>query len=604
VLRVAAYPKDRAAYGQMLRSPFAGLSVAGLAICLGIPAAPFDDAPLDLLSESDRAKYCHGQRVYKKIIDKARGESICSLLHELWYGDGYRYETEWNPKTVSYRELYDYLFHLAAIADEKNQTLAAFTDYIHKLSKSGERLSDLEIPLERPGAVRLLTLHKSKGLEFSVVFLCCCDKTGRNDSGGDLYETEEAGITLKPPLPPACGDLKNIKRNYFWERISAIESGKRTAELRRLLYVGMTRAENELYLSGCLGVSKGLGINSDGNNDDDFSMLLKLYIDMKLAKGKNNIPGDSILSGTTFFGLCLPAFGARIPEEGLRQKPSFFTVEKIPLYSDQYIRDAEQRGSRFPNDQSGLNSFFEEAEGFYSGREIIETPVIPQNRFTPTSLPLPRKARLFYSTKPADGFSGDGAADVFIEVDKLLENYEDEKEDEQTGETKKFDARHFGTIAHICVEALLAEKDAIIPQRLSGVLSPEDADAFLEAGKELARRFVRSPLGIIAKASQQRKSEFPFRSLILTGGKEFFINGTSDLVFEDDSAIHVVDFKTDKRELPEDHTAQMASYYRAISELSPKQSDKQPRMWLYYLRSGRAVDVTLNAKDFDIEVLF
>jgi ATP-dependent helicase/nuclease subunit A len=266
VLRLAVYQKDRAAYAQMLCSPFAGLSIPGLMVCLANmndDGVPFSEEPLAMLGEDDKMKYRHGQRIYQKISKSICTESICSLISELWYGEGYRYETEWNPKTAAYHEMYDYLFHLAAQADEENQTLASFVDDIQNLDNAGERLSDIEIPLERPSAVHLLTIHKSKGLEFPVVFLCCCDKSGMTDFSDDIFDTGVSGLTVTPPPPPGYKNYKDIRRSYFWERSLAAERAKRTAELRRLLYVGMTRAENELIISGCLGISKELGIDGE-----------------------------------------------------------------------------------------------------------------------------------------------------------------------------------------------------------------------------------------------------------------------------------------------------------------------------------------------------
>ncbi|MDR0455652.1 MAG: UvrD-helicase domain-containing protein [Treponema sp.] len=609
VLRLAVYPKDRAAYAQMLRSPFAGLSFSGLTVCLADmdnSSVPFGNEPLPLLGREDGFKYSHGQRIYHNIRDNACTENITSLVSELWYSEGYRYETEWNPKTAAYREMYDYLFHLAAKADGENKTLAAFVDSIQELGKTGARLSDIEIPLERPSArasaVHLITIHKSKGLEFPVVFICCCDKQGKSDYSDDIFNTGEFGLTVTPPLPPECKNFKDIKRNYFWERSVAVERGKRIAELRRLLYVGMTRAENELYLSGCLGISKYLGIDNEDavSSPSDFSLLCKQFIEKKMekAEGKNPIMGDTILEGSTFFGLCLPAFGAHIPQDAAPSDASFFNIEKIPVYSEQYMRNAEQYGSLFPNNQKGLSTFLKKAEIFYRRADIIGTPDVHKRHFSPTSLlDAAVNGILPGNFIVSREYSGDNAVDIFDKVNTLLVRYAQQNEED----SEKFNFGSFGTIAHICVEAQLSGQEAVIPPKLAGFLTPADADTFLDAGKELALRFVRSPLGIIAQKAKSRRSEFAFRSLIYVDKNEFFFNGTIDLVFEDKQTVYVVDFKTDNQEFPGEHIPQMACYYRAASELFAVPVNKKCTIWLYYLRSGHAVNVTGQARGFNLE---
>jgi ATP-dependent helicase/nuclease subunit A len=636
VLRLAVYPHDKAAYAQMLRSPLAGLSISGLTICLtGAEKAsfvPFGSEPLSLLGKDDKRRYRHGQRIYQKIRDSVCTKSISSLINELWYREGYRYETEWNPKTAAYREMYDYLFHLAAQADEKNQTLAAFVDEIQSFGKTGERLSDVEIPMERASAVQLVTIHKSKGLEFPVVFLCCCDKQGRSDYGTDVFYTDESGLTITPPIPPQFTNLKDIRRGYFWERSLALEKGKRTAEIRRLLYVGMTRAKNELYLSGCIGISRYLGIDNDVNNAaDDFTRQCKQYLTKKYA-----VMDDNFLDNNTFFGLCLPAFNAHLPPETMVSSdatasdaaasdvaPPFFNIEKIPIYSEQYMRKAEQQGSIFPNDQRGLYSFLKKVEIFYKYTNIIETPVAAKKYFSPTSLfKEAGKGNIPGSPVINKEYSGGNAADIFDKVDVLIDRYSN-----QYGEDgEKFNSGGFGTVAHICAGALLSNQEPSIPPKLAGFLTPADADALLEAGKEVALRFVHSRLGTIAKESEQCRIEFPFRTLIhtnvsaiktantkaiddikmspISNENEVFINGSIDLVFEDEHTVYVVDFKTDSVEFPEEHTPQMACYYRAASELFAIPSKKECMIWLYYLRSGHAVDVTVQARDFDLEKVF
>jgi ATP-dependent helicase/nuclease subunit A len=597
VLRLAAYPADRAAYAEMLRSPFAGLSLSGLAICMFGESEPFSDAPLASLSESDQFKYRQGQGVYRHIRDKARYANVSSLLSELWYTLGYRYETQWNPQTAVYRELYDYLFHLAVLADAENQGLAAFTDAIQAKRDNEERITDIDIPLERSGAVQLMTIHKSKGLEFPVVFLCCCDKHGRYEQCGAVFDTDNAGIAVSPPIPEKIAGIGGIRKNYFWENYNTEAKRKRTAELRRLFYVGMTRAEKELYISGCLDLAR----HKQKNNEEplnDFSLILKNYVEDKTGMpaaqyGENEPPADSIIDNDTFFGLCLPALASHIPPDGLAVTPTFFTVEEIPAYPEDYAHKRKTGSAQLPNNQTGLNTFFRNTEKFYRGAQELPLPVLVDNHFSPTSLGknVPDKFGADKKSFTVDTeFSGEDAAELFAPVDSLLRRFAAEDESE------KFNAASFGTIAHACVEKLLKAEEPEIPAALNGFLTPAESAAFLKAGRELAVRFIRSPLGKIASTAEKRENEFPFRTLLAdTNGNETFISGSIDLLFEDGHTVYVVDFKTDSQENPGEHTVQMACYYRAVSEL---RKNKNCRVWLYYLRSGHAVEMSGQVGDY------
>jgi ATP-dependent helicase/nuclease subunit A len=602
VLRLASHPLDSASYAEMLRSPFAGLSLSGTAVCLSIyrdakNSAPFNDEPLAFLDEADTEKYRCGRKVYSSICKKAAEKNVSSLVSELWYNEGYRYETEWHPNTSVYREYFDYLYHLAVNADNANQGLAAFTDYICSLRDSGERLKDIEIPLDRPGAVHLLTIHKSKGLEYPVVFICCCGKHSRNQ-GKNVYNSDEAGIVFSPPLPAACCNISGVRKNFFWEQVSAEERQKRTAELRRLLYVAMTRAEEKLFLTGTLDIADA--------ETDDFSLNIKNYIERKCEKNENDIYGDSILNNDTFFGLFLPAISSHIPTDGIGKK-SFFNLEAIPVYAQE---NAKNTG--LSNDQKGLNKFFKRADPFYQNAEIIKTDILFDNHRSPVSLRNREEdgaeAESLHLSDQAEisgrgffinrEFSGKKSDDVFEKVDSMLARYSQSEDDN----SEKFNSGSFGTIAHICVEANLNGKEPVIPANIAGFLSPEEGDTFLDAGKELACRFVLSPLGKIAGSAELRESEFSFRSLVKNkAGKEIFISGTVDLFFEDTDSIHVVDFKTDSRESPGEHTAQMACYYHAVSALFAVPVKKECRTWLYYLRTGHAVEMTEKIKNFNLE---
>ncbi|GHU18514.1 ATPase AAA [Spirochaetia bacterium] len=610
-LRLIAYPLDTEAYAVMLRSPFAGLSMRGLALCLaqyhqakaetGEAPQPFSEAVIPLLGEEDRSLFVRGGKLYQRLCEKAAQSSISDLVSQLWYTEGYRYETEWNPQTAVYRELYDYLFNLAVKADEETMSLAGFTDKLRSLQESGERLEDMDIPLERSGAVRLMTIHKSKGLEFPVVFLCCCGKHGRNNGNdAEVYASDTGGLSFNPPLPPECSGMDDVKRNFFYEQGRIEEKRKQTAELRRLLYVAMTRAEKELCISGSLSFGK--------DNEDTGNLAERLKIAVNAKKEAKEvmemINGDAILDNDTFFGLLLPALADRIPEGD--EFPSFLNLESIPVYTEERIKSRERRegdglrrggnGSRqetvYPNNNKGRLRFLADTEPFYQRANSITTAEIINDHRTPTSFKENIQANGAGDFKTSGEFSGAASPEVFEKVDLILKRFLQKEE--------SFSPADFGTIAHACVEALLNKRDALIPPRLGGHLSLAEADTLLAAGKKLAERFLQSPLGRAAEAAKIRKNEYQFRSLIKnSAGKDIFINGTIDLLFTDDDSVHVVDFKTDSGENPAEHVPQMAFYYRAASELTGKPC----RIWLYYLRSGHAVEMTTGAKEFNISAL-
>ncbi|MGB3167392.1 MAG: 3'-5' exonuclease, partial [Alteraurantiacibacter sp.] len=112
---------------------------------------------------------------------------------------------------------------------------------------------DGELKREAEGAgglVRVMTVHGSKGLQAPIVILAdaCGDPDASRMSGLSLAEeTGEGALTL--PIPPLAGAEKA-------GRIAAAEEAANAAEREehwRLLYVGMTRAEEALFIGGALG---------------------------------------------------------------------------------------------------------------------------------------------------------------------------------------------------------------------------------------------------------------------------------------------------------------------------------------------------------------
>ncbi|MEA4892695.1 MAG: helicase-exonuclease AddAB subunit AddA [Peptococcaceae bacterium] len=123
--------------------------------------------------------------------------------------------------------------------------LYQFIRYLEALEKSGTDLSAAAVIGENEDVVRLMSIHKSKGLEFPVVFLATC---GRRFNQRDTHQD----VLLHRGLGLASVVLEPKKRvKYPGAYHLAVSGGlkrERLAEAQRLLYVALTRARERLIL--------------------------------------------------------------------------------------------------------------------------------------------------------------------------------------------------------------------------------------------------------------------------------------------------------------------------------------------------------------------
>jgi ATP-dependent helicase/nuclease subunit A len=132
-----------------------------------------------------------------------------------------------------------------------NQGFKTLYDYVDYLKDSISKLEEeAQAGLaEQLNAVNILTLHQAKGLEFLVVFLYNSHEESKNDIVISKSVTIDKAFGLLTKIP--------LNNDYFGEYKSApiisvrdyMERRKNLAEIKRLFYVGITRAEKHLFIS-------------------------------------------------------------------------------------------------------------------------------------------------------------------------------------------------------------------------------------------------------------------------------------------------------------------------------------------------------------------
>ena len=139
-----------------------------------------------------------------------------------------------------------------------------FVRYVEKLRKAQKDIGQAPGSGGQENLVRIMTMHKSKGLEFPVVFVSGLNK-GFNlqDARGRIVMHEHLGAGLDFRDPGRMGRMPNRIRSVIAQRIESDSIG----EELRVLYVAMTRAEQKLILTGCVdsrqkAVTKALACRS------------------------------------------------------------------------------------------------------------------------------------------------------------------------------------------------------------------------------------------------------------------------------------------------------------------------------------------------------
>ena len=268
-LAALANPLDGLSVYSVLASPLAGLSLDGVALiglrarrlgrdpwwalsaALGRGGGEPDSELLEQLPSEDRRRLA-------ALVDRFEAErrivgqvSLETLIDRAVTLTGYDRHLLSLPGSTRRMANVRKLMRMAREYEaDEGRNLRGFIDALAERDAIQTREGEAPLEAEALDAVRMMTVHRAKGLEFPVVCLADLGKDGRDDDGS-LRISEDGRVGLRlAALGGGAVDSARLERIKAEGKVAAEE------EERRIFYVAATRAQEHLVLSGATDLAK------------------------------------------------------------------------------------------------------------------------------------------------------------------------------------------------------------------------------------------------------------------------------------------------------------------------------------------------------------
>ena len=178
------------------------------------------------------------------------------------------------------------------------------------------------------GAVQIMTIHSSKGLEAPIVVLYDLFATGTRDA---QFSSSENVLVTPDIIAGRIHPWKGAKKpqSGLWTLANLMDDGQQRAERRRLFYVGLTRASDRLILAG--GPSNSALINSNG------------MIEFTRSGGRQNM-GQMFLDGMAHSSIQAGNEGCCWSNGGINQSEATLTLDPGELIGESYLSEDSVQG--------------------------------------------------------------------------------------------------------------------------------------------------------------------------------------------------------------------------------------------------------------------
>lgn len=461
------------------------------------------------------------------------------------------------------------MLYQRALDFEQNggETLADFITMMEQQAVSDDRMT-AKILGEGENLVRIMTMHKSKGLEFPIVF--CMQMSGKlhKPNRSDMLMHTALGVAM-----PYINRKMNISRKTMADEAFRIQRElDEKAERARLLYVAMTRARERLIMVGCC------------SKNERAIWTLK---DSDYRVWKASSMTDWIMQGD--YAQYIHNLSTNDPQPATPWKFSLCD-DPEPLLVDNVVDKPHMQGwimEQLSADILGDMSAWERKDVLPSQPLKTSVSAIAKKNATAHVLPL-QDADEDADTKriPEEIVSPLRLSDVPARPAFM--------------EEKSISGAERGTLLHRLLSLIpldLLRNEADVEKAVK-----QSAHEMLERGiftaQELlqldisgAAAFFRSNLGNRLLQSENVHREWSF-NLVLPGADGALLQGVIDCAFAEDDGWVLVDYKTDRIH---DEAAfclryamQLEWYARALERISGKPVKE---MWLYAIGKRKAFEI-------------
>ena len=505
--------------------------------------------------------------------------------------------------------------------------LFRFLRFVESLRDSNQDMPLANVVSEADNVVRLMTIHKSKGLEFPVVFLSGVQK-GFNmmDLRSELLIDKNAGLGLKGYFP----DIRVSFPTMPWFYVKDVKEAALKAEEQRILYVALTRARDKLIMTGHFkGLKNAKGKLStlgelvkntasvEGQQlPTDIITQANTYLDWLIMGFARHLDGGTPLrvaieyEGATYFDLpdkkCRIKvevhdgslygdldYKADIDETTINKVRELQAVNAVELPQEIVDRfnytypysDATRRTAKIS--VSELKRRFQERELEAGTIDTLNEPIVTVDTGAKRAVSdaiLGQAIKLDVRNADRDATSNVAVPTITVSADDLANSVFGRKPQALQSEEDVLTGAQWGTLMHEAMQwlplaqytqsSLTKELDALVTK---GTFTEEERNLLSDTS---LYKFFSSDLGKRLIKAKRIERELPFSMLFegkrvydtLEDGENLFLQGIIDTAFEEDGEWVLVDYKTDRVKSGEDlikrYKIQMDLYKEALQRLT------------------------------------